>query len=109
MSKDTPMGTIIQGSDESFQSEVIDSDKTVLVDFWAPWCGPCKAIAPLLEELAAENDIKIVKINVDDHNLKAQEYEVRAIPTLLMFRNGELESKKIGALRKPELEEMLKG
>lgn len=107
MNEKTLVGEIIEGSDDSFETDVVECDKLVLVDFWAPWCGPCKAIAPLLEEIVEEHNIRVVKINVDNNQKMAQVHEVRAIPTLLVFNNGELQSKKIGAIQKSELVEMI--
>jgi thioredoxin 1 len=98
-------GSIIEVTDISFQAEVIESDTPVLVDFWAPWCGPCRVIAPVLEEIAAQrDDIRIVKLNVDDNQQTAANFGVLAIPTMVLFRNGE-EAKRIqGALPRKRLE-----
>ena|ERR1700730_18051900 len=92
-------------TDSNFQVEVIESEQTVLVDFWAPWCGPCRVVAPVLEEMAREReDLKIVKLNVDDNQQTAINFEVLSIPTLIMFRNGQVIKKVIGAYPKKKLE-----
>lgn len=102
--------SIRHATEESFEQDVLTADKPVLVDFWAPWCGPCKAIAPLLEEFAGEHpEIAIVKVNIDDNNTVAAKYNVRAIPTLILFKGGEVAETVVGAVRKPELEKMLQG
>lgn len=108
MNNETSASAVVHVTDDSFERDVVAADKPTLVDFWAPWCGPCKAIAPLLEELAgARDDVRIVKINVDDNPQTAQQFNVRAIPTLLLFVNGEVKETKIGAVQKSELEAML--
>lgn len=96
-------------SDDSFESEVLQSPLPVLADFWAPWCGPCKTVAPLLEEIAAETpDLRVVKINVDDSPKLAERYNVRAIPTLILFRGGEVADTKMGASPKKDLQEFVR-
>ena len=96
---------IVYLTDDSFKSEVLDSTSPVLVDYWAEWCGPCKAIAPILDEIAEEyaGKIKIAKINIDDNPGIAPNYGVRGIPTLMIFKNGEVEATKVGALSKSQL------
>jgi len=92
-------------TDTTFQSEVIESEHPVLVDFWAPWCGPCRVVAPVLEEIAGErDDLRIVKLNVDDNQQTAATYGILAIPTMILFRDGQ-EAKRIqGAMPKRRLE-----
>ncbi|WP_308388632.1 thioredoxin TrxA [Acidithiobacillus sp. AMEEHan] len=92
-------------SDETFDAEVLQSDKPVLVDFWAEWCGPCKMIAPVLEDVAGEysDRMKVVKFNIDENPATPPQYGIRGIPTLLLFKGGKLEASKVGALSKAQL------
>ena len=92
-------------SDAEFEKEVLKADTPVLVDFWAPWCGPCKSIAPLIEELAKEYQgrVKFAKINVDNNKEAAIHYNVHGIPNLILFKNGQTEHQIVGAVGKPEL------
>ena len=95
-------------SDENFEADVLKSERPVLVDFWAEWCAPCKAIAPALEELASDMDgrLTVAKINIDDNPLTPQKYGVRGIPTLMIFKDGQVAATKVGGnLRKSELAE----
>ena len=96
-------------SDSSFEADVLQSDKPVLVDFWAEWCGPCKAIAPSLDELAGTYDGKltIAKVNVDDNQNIPAKYGIRGIPTLMVFKNGQLAATKVGALSKAQLAQFI--
>lgn len=92
-----------------FQKEVLEAKETVLVDFWAPWCGPCRMQAPVLEKFAAENpDVKVVKVNVDDNQELAMEHNVSSIPTLLVFKNGEATNFAVGLQSKSALEELVR-
>ena len=101
-------GSITDVTDDSFQAEVLESETPILVDFWAPWCGPCRAIAPLLEEIAGgRDDVRIVKVNVDENQLTAAQYQILSIPSLILFQNG-VETKRLRPTRsKSQLEEQL--
>ncbi len=103
------MANILDVNDTTFDSEVLQSDLPVLVDFWAPWCGPCRAIAPVIEELAGEyaGSAKVVKVNTDDSPQKAMEYDVSSIPTLLVFKGGEIVERFVGAAPKSRLQAAL--
>jgi thioredoxin 1 len=97
-------GAVNEVSDSNFQAEVIESSQPVLVDFWAPWCGPCRVVAPHLEELAGErDDLRVVKLNVDDNPQTAANYNVMSIPTILLFKNGQVAHQIVGALPKNRL------
>ena len=97
--------TITHLTDETFEEEVLQSNIPILVDYWAPWCEPCKMIAPILESLTAEyaGKLKISKLNIDDNQKTPQKYGVRGIPTLMIFKNGNVEATKVGALSKSQL------
>ena len=96
-------------TDETFEKEVLESNMPVLVDYWAEWCGPCKMIAPILDSLTNEYNgkLKISKINIDDNQQTPQKYGVRGIPTLMIFKNGNVEATKVGALSKSQLTDFI--
>ena len=100
---------IILATDNNFQEEVLSSEVPVLVDFWAEWCGPCKMIGPILEELASEMDgkIKIVKVDVDSNSQTAVNYAIRSIPTLIIVKDGSVQAQHIGAASKAQLENFI--
>ena len=100
---------IVHVSDSSFEQDVLKSNLPVLLDFWAEWCGPCKMIAPILDQIAAEYAGKVVvaKMNVDENPKTPMKFNVRGIPTLILFKNGQLEGQKIGAVRKADVAALL--
>ncbi|HLT90261.1 MAG TPA: thioredoxin TrxA [Woeseiaceae bacterium] len=102
-------GKIVHVTDGSFESDVLKSDKPVLVDFWAEWCGPCKMIAPLLDEAADEyaDRLTVTKLNIDENPATPPKYGIRSIPTLMLFKNGSVHAQKLGAMSKSQLTEFL--
>lgn len=96
---------IVHITDASFEDDIVKARRPVLLDFWAEWCGPCKMIAPMLDEIAEQykDKVTIAKINIDENPKTPQRFNVRGIPTLILFKNGQVEGQKVGALRKPDL------
>jgi thioredoxin 1 len=98
-------GEIRDVTDANFDAEVLESETPVVVDFWAPWCGPCRVVSPVLEQINSERaDLRVVKLNVDDNQQIAVRYEILSIPTIILFKNGQVAKKVIGALPKARLE-----
>ena len=102
---------IVHVTDDNFDNEVLQSSQPVLVDYWAEWCGPCKMIAPVLDEISGEYDgrVKIAKLNIDDNPNTPPRYGIRGIPTLMLFKNGEVEATKVGAVSKSQLTAFIDG
>jgi thioredoxin 1 len=102
---------IVHVTDDTFETEVLGSEQPVLVDYWAEWCGPCKMIAPILNEVADEyaDKLKIAKLNIDENPATPPKYGIRGIPTLILFRNGAPEATKVGALSKSQLAAFIEG
>ena len=100
---------VIHATDSDFTQQVLESDVPVLVDFWAPWCGPCRMIAPALDQLAGEyaGKAKVVKVDIDQHQATALKYHVRSIPMLLVFKNGQVQATQVGAVGKPQLAQLI--
>lgn len=98
-------GEIVYVTDDSFEQEVLQSDIPVLVDYWAEWCGPCKMIAPILDEIVSEyaGKLKIAKLNIDENSATPPKFGIRGIPTLMIFKDGDVEATKVGALSKSQL------
>ena len=103
-------GEIINVTDADFEEKVLKADGPVLVDYWAPWCGPCKMVAPILEDLSGDyaGKLTIAKLNIDDNPMTPTKYGVRGIPTLIIFKDGEVSSMKVGALPKAKLAEWVR-
>ncbi|MBS1270865.1 MAG: Thioredoxin [Gammaproteobacteria bacterium] len=105
------MSQIRHVTDDSFEQEVLSSAQPVLVDYWAEWCGPCKMIAPVLEEVAGEygDELQVVKLNIDENPNTPPKYGIRGIPTLMLFKNGNVEATKVGAVSKSQLTAFIDG
>ena len=104
-----PSANIVEVEDSAFDKEVMESEIPVLVDFWAPWCGPCRALSPVIEEISKdyEGTVKVGKVNVDENPQTTMKFSIRSIPTLIVFKNGEVAEQIVGAVPKSEIEKVL--
>ncbi len=101
--------SVLEFTDNNFEEEVLKSDKTVLIDFYADWCGPCKMMSPIIDEIAEENsEVKVGKVNVDDNMEVAEKYQIMSIPTILVVKNGNVTKQFVGVTSKSEIEEAIK-
>ena len=107
MTDSNASSTAVDVNDAEFESVVLGSSEPVLVDFWAPWCGPCRAVSPVLDKISAEHGLKIAKVNIDENQETAQKYRVASIPMMILFDEGEIAKKVVGALPQRELEAKL--
>ena len=101
------MANVADVTDANFQAEVIESPEPVLVDFWAPWCGPCRAVSPVLEQISEERGLRVVKVNVDENQQVAAQFQILSLPTMILFKAGQPATKIIGAYPKKKLEAQL--
>jgi len=101
------MANVADVTDASFQAEVLESPEPVLVDFWAPWCGPCRAVSPVLEQISDERGLRVVKLNTDENQQVAAQYQILSLPTMILFKGGQPATKIIGAYPKKKLEAQL--
>jgi len=101
------MANVSDATDANFQAEVIESLEPVLVDFWAPWCGPCRAVSPVLEQISEERGLRVVKVNVDENQQTAAQFQILSLPTMILFKAGQPATKIIGAYPKKKLEAQL--
>ena len=103
------MADVLEVNDDNFESEVLKNEKPALVDFWAPWCGPCRAMSPTVDAVADEyaGKVKVGKLNTDDNQGTAARYQIRGIPTLLLFKGGKVVDQRVGAIGKPDMKKML--
>lgn len=101
--------SVVEVTGKNFENEVLDAKGTVLVDFWAPWCGPCKMLSPIIDEIGEEGNVKVCKINVDEERELAMKYEVMSIPTVMVVKDSQVTNKSVGFVPKDKILEMIRG